>query len=130
MSYPETIALDGDTYSSTTEGSIDFVRVGVSSNRGELVYRESATAATEPNVLSFNSSETTKAGVTTRRTVARHETSRLDAAGDLNKCLCYVVHQAPVGSGLTADEIKANLSRLAAFLAVEANQDRLINGEK
>lgn len=126
----DTIALNGDTYTTTTEGSLSYDRIGWEGPGNGSLFRVAATSQTEPETLSFRSQEIKRNGTKRRRSNVRVDTNRLDAENVSNNCNFNFTVDAPVETGLTEDEIKASAGRIIAYLAVEANLVKLLNGER
>eukprot|EP01003_Olkasia_polycarbonata_P006490 NODE_691_length_744_cov_92.382734_g626_i0.p1 GENE.NODE_691_length_744_cov_92.382734_g626_i0~~NODE_691_length_744_cov_92.382734_g626_i0.p1 ORF type:complete len:130 (-),score=6.62 NODE_691_length_744_cov_92.382734_g626_i0:287-676(-) len=127
--YSDQLSLNGDTYTSTTEGIQLYDRTGLVGPRGGTQFHVAAVNNSEPLTITFRSEVITRSGQKRRRSNVRFDTNRLDTEGELNNCNVNITADNPVGSGLADSEMLASIGRAVAFLAVEANLIKFLAGE-
>lgn len=130
MAFTDDISLNGNTYTTpnTAEGSLTYSWVNALPNG---IQRDvSALANTNPQSLIISHNKLKKDGISRRRSLTRIDATEEDA--DLSKLVpygAYFVIDAPIGTAVTTDNIKAVVGRLIAFLSVSGNIEKLLNGE-
>jgi hypothetical protein len=127
--FDEDIALNGDssTTPATSEGSKTYSLVSLSNTGSRRSV--SALANTNPQTLVISHQESNKGGVKRRRSLVRIDASVDDESKGSVPYASYLVVDAPIGTDVTTDNIKAALGRLLAFVQTSGVPEKILNGE-
>jgi len=127
--YSEDIALNGNagTLPVTAEGELTYSLVSLSTNGSRRSV--SSLANTTPQSLSIQHQEQTRNGIKRRRSAVRNDCTVDDTDEGLVPYSVHFVVDSPIGTAVTADNVKAAIGRLVVFLLVSGNCEKLLNGE-
>jgi hypothetical protein len=129
MAFTDDIALNGNTHTTpnTSEGELTYS--WVSTIPGGIQRDVSSLANTTPQSLVISHQKVVRNGINRRRSRVGINAHADDS--DLGNVPygAYFVVDAPIGTAVTTDNVKAAIGRLIALLTVSGNVEKLLNGE-